>query len=124
MGTLVGVVLAALPLAGSLGPESALVLGLVLAPLAAAFGAGVVRDARRRKLALTTAEIAARALGGALLIVGAPLAVLLLNLLRIPSCAPFAGLAFELVGPVAGVLVSTTVVGFTKPATPKGATVI
>ncbi len=108
VGALVGVVLAALPLAGSLGPESALALGLVLAPLAAAFGAGVVRDARQRKLALTTAEIAARALGGALLIVGAPLAVLLLNLLRIPSCAPFAGVAFELVGPVAGVLVSAT----------------
>ena len=108
VGALVGVALAALPLAGSLGPESALVLGLVLAPLSAAFGAGVVRDARRRGLALPTSTIAARALGGALLIVAVPLAILLLNIVRVPSCAPLAGLAFEIVGPIAGVLVAAT----------------
>jgi len=108
VGALVGVGLAALPLAGSLGPESALVLGLVLAPLSAAFGAGVVRDARRRGLALPTSTIAGRALGGALLIVAVPLAILLLNILRVPSCAPLAGLAFEIVGPIAGVLVAAT----------------
>ena len=108
VGTLTGIVLAALPLAGSLGSESALVLGLVLAPLSAAFGAGVVRDARKRQTGAPSAVIAARALGGALLIVGAPLLVLLLNILRVPSCAPLAGLAFEIVGPIAGVLVSVT----------------
>jgi hypothetical protein len=109
LGALVGLVLAALPLAGSLGPESALVLGLVLSPLAAAVGAGVVRDARRRRIALPTSTIAARAWGGALLIVAAPLSVLLLNLARVPSCAPLSGLAFELIGPVASVLVSATI---------------
>ncbi len=107
-GTLGGLALAALPLAGSLGPESALLLALLLAPFTAVFGAAVVTDARRRGVPATTSRLAARALGGALAIVAVPLALLVLNLLRVPACAPLAGLAFELLGPVSGALVCST----------------
>lgn len=107
-GALGGLVLAALPLAGSLGPESALLLALLLAPFTAVLGASVVADARRRGIRGTSARLAGRALGGALAIVAVPLALLVLNLLRVPACAPLAGLAFELLGPVAGLLVCAT----------------
>lgn len=108
VGAVAGLVLAALPLAGSLGPESALLLALLLAPFAAVFGASVVADARKRGVPVSPTRLAGRALGGALAIVALPLALLVLNLLRVPACAPLEGLSFELLGPVAGALVSAT----------------
>ncbi len=126
LGALAGLVLAALPLAGTLGPESALVLALLLAPPCAALGAAVVQDARRRGVAEPTATLVARALGGAIGVVAVPLGLLLLNLLRMPACAPLAGLGFELIGPVAGVLVAATlgIWAGTLGRTPRGAVLV
>jgi len=103
LATLVALGLCAVPLLGIHGAESALVLGVVLPPLAALCAARRVRDARGRNAGTTPLELIATALATAGLLWLAPVVVLALDALRIRNCAPLEGVAFMVLGPGAGV---------------------
>jgi hypothetical protein len=102
LATAVGLVLAIVPLLGVLGVESALLLGVALPPLCALCGARIALAARAERIA-TGALLLQRALAGALLVLLGPLLVLLLNALRVRTCAPLEGLTFLALGPLAGI---------------------
>lgn len=106
--TLFGIALAIVPLLGVLGVESALFLGVALPPLCAAVGARVAIAARTRPAA-SGFVLAERAVVAALLVLAGPLLVLLLNALRVKTCAPLEGLAFLALGPWSGVVLASLV---------------
>ncbi|WP_236516792.1 tetratricopeptide repeat protein [Sandaracinus amylolyticus] len=96
------------PLTGVPGPESALVLGLILPPFVAAAGARLAIEARTSGLH-RTGELLERATWLAGGCVALPTAILAINGLRVPWCAPWEGLAFVALGPGIGVLLAAFV---------------
>lgn len=96
------------PLTGVPGPESSLVLGLFLPPFAGAAGARLAIAARSGGL-LRTGELLERALWVASGTIALPTAILALNGLRVPWCAPWEGLAFVALGPGVGVVLASIV---------------
>ncbi|HEX6244094.1 MAG TPA: hypothetical protein VFZ61_24430, partial [Polyangiales bacterium] len=96
---LLGSVLCFLPLTSVIGPESALVLGLSLAPWAGFVGLRVARAADGEP----SAQLLVKALAIAWLLLALPLALLALNALRVQPCDPWSGLAFIALGPWASV---------------------
>jgi hypothetical protein len=105
--TLSGLALCCLPLVGSIGPESALVLSLLLSPWAAACGARFAIAARGKVTRST--GLLARAVGHAWLLLLIPLLLLSLNALRVKTCEPFSGLAFMALGPWASLSLAAIV---------------
>ena len=96
------------PLLGVWGVESALVLGVLLPPFAAAIGARYVAAVRRHGLLVRASRLIGRAAGTALLVLAVPVAVLGLNMaFRVPSCNPVEGLAFVLLGPGVGMVLAS-----------------
>lgn len=108
LATLAGVGLSTSRLTGVHGPESALLLGLLLPPLAGALGARTVVDARRQGTNRLNAVLA-RATFGALVLWALPVAVLALDQLRVRNCAPAEGAAFMVLGPGLGTLLAALV---------------
>jgi hypothetical protein len=106
LATAIGVVLAIVPLLGVLGVESALLLGVALPPLAALCGARIALAARAERIA-SGGLLLQRALAGGLLVLLGPLLVLLLNALRVPTCAPLEGLTFLALGPLSGIALAS-----------------
>ncbi|MCA9600642.1 MAG: hypothetical protein KC417_01385 [Myxococcales bacterium] len=91
------------PLLGITGPESALLLGLLLPPFVAAAVAARIHALRATASAASPAPLPWRGgLGIALTAVVVPTAVLALNGFRVRNCAPLEGLAFMFVGPFLG----------------------
>ena len=111
-----GGVLASVPLLGVLGVESAVLLGAVLPPLCALCGARIALAARKEPVA-SGAVLLQRALAAAALLLLAPLLVLLLNALRVRTCAPLEGLTFLALGPLCGNALAA-VIGATAGALP------
>jgi len=91
------------------GVESALVLGLVLPPFAAAIGARTVVAARRRGALTTAGEIYGSAVTAALVVLAVPSVLLALDAFRVPWCAPLEGLAFTALGPAISMIVAAVV---------------
>ena len=108
-GALAGILLCASPLLGIHGAESALVLGLSLPPFVAAAAAGQAAAIRRRSLGVSAAGRIRQGLGVTAWIVAIPIGLLAINGLRVPNCTPLLGLAFMLLGPVAGAFVASIV---------------
>ena len=111
-----GVALCMNPLLGVHGPESALVLGLLLPPFCAAVGAGHVLATR--ELALGAQQRLLGAALRALLVLGVPVGLLGLNALRVPNCAPFEGLLFMALGPAPSVVLAAVLGGMLALAWP------
>lgn len=108
VAALTGLALTASRLTGVHGPESALGLGLVLPPLAAALGARTFLAARRTGEVRLDAVLGQATLG-ALVLWALPVAILALNQLRVRNCDPAEGLAFMVLGPGLGTLLATLV---------------
>jgi hypothetical protein len=100
---LLGAALCGVPLLGVHGVESALVLGVVLPPLAALGAARWVLVARKSAAPIAALPLVASALGYAAVLWALPVGVLALDALRIRNCAPLEGLAFMVLGPGCGV---------------------
>ncbi len=98
---LLGLVLCALPLVRVLGPESAIVLSLVLSCFCSALGARLAIRARQH--AVRTGPLLAEAVGAAWLLLCVPVALLALNGFRVQNCDPLRGLSFIALGPWASV---------------------
>jgi hypothetical protein len=100
------------PLLGVHGAESALVLGVILPPLAALTAARIVHRARRARSAeanqsaITLVPVLGACLAFALLLFAVPTLVLALNALRVRNCTPLQGLAFMLLGPGMGCMLA------------------
>ena len=109
VATLTGVGLCFSPLTGVPGVESALVLGILLPPFVAAVGARYVASIRRDGVHVRASRILGRSVGTALLVLAVPVAILLLDTLRIRSCNPVEGLAFLVLGPGIGVCLAAAV---------------
>jgi len=92
-----GLVLCGTPLVSGWGPESALVLSLVLAPWASALGARLACAARGR--GVRTEALVGQAILASWLLVLGPVVLLALNALRVKSCDPWRGLSFLALGP-------------------------
>jgi tetratricopeptide (TPR) repeat protein len=90
-----GAVLCFLPLTSVIGPESALVLGVLLPPCAAVAALRIARASP----GVASAELLVRAVGVAWLLLLLPLALLALNALRVQPCDAWGGLAFVALGP-------------------------
>jgi len=95
---IVGVVLAWVPLLAVHGVESALTLGVLLPPWAAATATSYTEGNRKTR----GMDLMLRTIGAALLIWAIPVALLALSSLRIRQCAPGEGLAFMVLGPALG----------------------
>jgi tetratricopeptide (TPR) repeat protein len=95
LAVVLGLVLCFLPLTSTIGPESALVLALLLSPLAALMGVRIGLSAQGKP----SSELLCEAVGLAWLLLAIPLALLALNLLRVDVCDPLGGLAFVALGP-------------------------
>jgi hypothetical protein len=108
LATACGVALAIVPLLGVLGVESALLLGVVLPPFAALCGARVALAARSAPVA-SGAVLLQRALASGALILLGPVLVLLLNALRVRTCAPLEGLTFLALGPLSGIVLASLI---------------
>lgn len=93
------------PLTGVPGPESALVLGLILPPFVSGAGARLALAARTTGLT-RSGELLERATWVAAGAIALPTAILALNGLRVPWCAPWEGLAFVALGPGIGLLLA------------------
>jgi tetratricopeptide (TPR) repeat protein len=93
-----GIVLAFVPLLAVHGVESALVLGILLPPWAAATAASYVERNRNRR----GVDLMLQAIGAGLLIWSIPVALLALSSLRIRQCAPGEGFVFMVLGPAVG----------------------
>ena len=98
-GAVLGIALLGSSLFGITGAESALVLGVVLPPFVAAAVARRVAVFRQARRIYPLSRAAKEALRTAGLAVATPALLLTINGLRTRNCAPFEGLAFELLGP-------------------------
>ena len=96
--TIVGVVLAFIPLLAVHGVESALALGVLLPPWVAATAASYTQQHRSAR----GVDLMLSAIGAGLLIWAIPVALLALSSLRVRQCAPGEGLAFMVLGPAVG----------------------
>src|ERR1700710_149463 len=85
---LVAILACALPLTRTIGPESALLLALLLAPLAAARAARAAHAA----LGKPTGSMLAENIGFSWLLLLVPLALLMINGLWVEPCDPIGGL--------------------------------
>ncbi len=103
---LAGLALCLAPLLGAPGIESALVLGVLLPPFAGAIGVRIV-DQARSEGGRTIGEVLEAATATGLLVLAVPTALLLLNLIRVPACAPLEGLGFLALGPGFAVLLAS-----------------
>ncbi|MEY4515598.1 MAG: hypothetical protein RLZZ450_7720, partial [Pseudomonadota bacterium] len=109
----VGLVACALPLTGTLGPESALLLALTLAPWASVLAARRAHHSAGKPTGVLLVE----AIAESWLLLAICLVLLGLNALRVEPCDPFAGLGFVALGPflslmfvsVVGVVVATLI---------------
>jgi hypothetical protein len=102
-----GLVLCVLPLVGTIGPESALALSVLLVPWAAASGA--VSTLRARTARVASSVLLSRAVGRSWLMLAVAVAMVALNALRVKTCEPFSGLSFLALGPWASVTLATLV---------------
>jgi tetratricopeptide (TPR) repeat protein len=98
------------PLLGIHGAESALLLGILLPPMAAYVAAQSTRRARANAEPLW--RVFQTSIGFALLLWACPIFVLWLDALRVRNCSPLEGFVFMLLGPGFGVLFAA-VVGLT-----------
>ncbi|MGB8330095.1 MAG: hypothetical protein WCE62_08190 [Polyangiales bacterium] len=98
VAAIVGVVLASVPLLAVHGVESALTLGVLLPPWAAATAA----DYTTRNRGIRGIDLMLRAMGAALLIWAIPVVLLALSSVRVRQCAPGEGFAFMVLGPALG----------------------
>jgi len=101
----VGLIACVLPLTGTLGPESALLLALTLAPWASVLAAKRAHDGAGKPTAILLVEsIAAgwRLLALCVALIG-------LNAVRVEPCDPFSGLRFIALGPWIGVTLAALV---------------
>src|SRR5688500_7908267 len=96
---LVGIGLCFSPLLGVHGPESGLILAVVLPPWAAAIGARLVASVRKAGVAPDTGTLFGAAVIAGLTLLAVPVAILALNALRVRTCSPLEGLAFIALGP-------------------------
>jgi len=101
-------VLCGIPLFDLLGYDFSFVLGLATAFAAADVGHGAVAAARRAGGPLSLGEVLARAVLGALGMLALPLAVSLLNALRVRNCSLLSGLVFFALLPVGTALYAAT----------------
>jgi tetratricopeptide (TPR) repeat protein len=100
---IVGVVACALPLTGTLGPESALLFALTLCPWVSALAA----KRAHASAGVPTATLLAQAIGTSWLRLALPVALLGLNALRVEPCDPLSGLRFIALGPWAGLTLAS-----------------
>jgi len=96
--TIVGVVLAMIPLLAVHGVESALALGLLLPPWVAATAASYTIQHRNTR----GIDLMLRTMGAGLLIWAIPVLLLALSSLRIRQCTPGQGFVFVVLGPAVG----------------------
>lgn len=108
VGAALGAGLSALPLLGTLGVESALVLGIVLPPFALSIGVRVVARARLARVQPRAGELLGAAVGWSLASLGVATTLVALNGWRVGACAPLEGLAFIALGPGFGVTLAAT----------------
>jgi tetratricopeptide (TPR) repeat protein len=94
------------PLLAVHGPESALVLGVLLPPMAAFGSARIVQRLRAAGLASSLRSLMEAVLAYGAVLFAVPLVVLALDSLRIRNCTPLSGLAFMLLGPGFGTLIA------------------
>jgi tetratricopeptide (TPR) repeat protein len=97
---IVGVVACALPLTGTFGPESALLLSLTLTPWVGGLSARAAQRARGKATGLLLPEV----IGRGLALLAVPLLVIALNGLRTEPCDPFGGLRFIALGPAIAIV--------------------
>ncbi len=97
-------VLSALPLFDLLGYDFSFAIGFLAAFAAVDLGQGTVAAARRAGRPLALGELTATAIGGALALLALPLAISLLNALRVRNCSLGSGFAFYALLPVSTVL--------------------
>jgi tetratricopeptide (TPR) repeat protein len=101
----VGLTFAFVPLLAVHGVESALGMGLLLPPWVAATAASyTLRNRSTRGV-----DLMLGAIGAGLMIWAVPTAILAVNALRVRQCAPGEGLAFVVLGPAVGCLLSACV---------------
>ena len=100
VGAIVGLVLAALPLVGVHGAESALIIGVLLPPAVAAMAGSIAFEMRRDQAPRD--RILKKTLMSAWWVYAIPISILALNALRVRNCAPIEGLAFMFLGPLFG----------------------
>lgn len=108
------------PLLAVHGPESALVLGVLLPPMAAFGSARIVQRLRAAGLADSLRLLMEAVLGYGAALFAVPLVVLALDSLRVRNCTPVSGLAFMLLGPGFGTLLACLTglgiaLGFPRP---------
>lgn len=101
----VGAVLAFIPLLGVHGVESALAMGLLLPPWAAAIAARYTLSHRKTR----GIDLMLHAIGAGLLLWAVPTAILAVNALRVRQCTPGEGLAFVVLGPAVGCALAASV---------------
>jgi hypothetical protein len=99
---LIGVLACVLPLTGTFGPESALLLAVSLSPWAGALGARAALRAQGK----STPTLLFEALCTTASMLAVPLVLLALNGLRVNPCEPTSGLRFIALGPVLGCLLA------------------
>jgi hypothetical protein len=92
------------PLLAVHGPESAIVLGVLLPPMAAFGSARIVQRLRAAGAASSLRALMETTLGYGALLFAIPVVVLALDSLRVRNCTPVSGLAFMLLGPGFGTL--------------------
>ncbi len=102
-----GLALCFVPLFGTLGPEGAIALGVLLPPWAAVIGARAAHHAQKHNA--PSSVLLCQAIAHGWLLVAIPVGLLALNALRFKTCEPFAGLWFIALGPLAGVTLASIV---------------
>ncbi len=107
LAVLVALLMCAVPLLGIQGPESALVLGVILPPMAAWVSARLCLVLRARGGASSTALLLEASTGFAALLCALPALVLWLDALRIRNCMPLSGFLFMILGPAFSVLLAS-----------------
>ncbi len=106
---IVALVLSCLPLLGIPGPESALVLGIVLPPFCAAAGAARVAQTRARRSSAAVFTTLVHAMASGAIVVFFAYIILALNSLRVGACAPGLGAMFIALGPGLGCVLASAV---------------
>src|SRR5262245_14336045 len=96
----------AVPLLAVHGPESALVLGVILPPMAAFGAARICQRLRASGQAISLRTLFEHALMFGALLFLLPVLVLALDSVRVRNCTPGSGAAFMLLGPGFGVLLA------------------
>jgi hypothetical protein len=106
---LLGLALCGVRLLGLWGQESALLLGVLLPPFAAAIGARLVVACRRSGDPEDANQVVCAAVSASACMLAIPVLLLGINALLVRNCAPLEGLAFIMLGPGFGVLFAALV---------------